>query len=167
MSRNAECACGCGKQSNGVKRYLPYHHLDAARRKRKVVERWKQDANGCWIWQLKTTKQGYARDRFNGRQCLVHKKHYEDKYGPVPDGRELDHTCEVKACVNPDHLEPVPHTINVRRGARAKLTLELARQIRSLYSQGNTNQYELAALFGVSQFTIQCVVNFRTWKETA
>jgi hypothetical protein len=41
---------------------------------------------------------------------------YEMLVGPVPDGLELDHLCRVPACVNPDHLEPVTHIENVRRG---------------------------------------------------
>lgn len=34
----------------------------------------------------------------------------------VPYGKELDHVCRVRACVNPAHLEPVTHIENVRRG---------------------------------------------------
>lgn len=37
--------------------------------------------------------------------------------GTVPEGLELDHLCRVTICVNPDHLEPVTHRVNVLRGA--------------------------------------------------
>ena len=38
--------------------------------------------------------------------------------GPIPDGCELDHLCRNRACCNPDHLEPVTHLENVRRGLK-------------------------------------------------
>jgi hypothetical protein len=41
---------------------------------------------------------------------------YEDAVGPVPPGLELDHLCQNKLCVRPDHLDPVTHTENRRRG---------------------------------------------------
>jgi len=41
---------------------------------------------------------------------------YEYFKGPVPDGLELDHLCRVRSCCNPDHLEPVTHKENIRRG---------------------------------------------------
>lgn len=34
--------------------------------------------------------------------------------GPITDGLELDHLCNVPSCVNPDHLEPVTHAENMR-----------------------------------------------------
>jgi hypothetical protein len=31
---------------------------------------------------------------------------------------ELDHLCRIHRCVTPDHLDPVPHKVNVDRGIR-------------------------------------------------
>jgi hypothetical protein len=47
---------------------------------------------------------------------MAHRVAYEQFVGTVPDGLELDHLCENKACVNPGHLEPVTRSENVRRG---------------------------------------------------
>ena len=36
--------------------------------------------------------------------------------GPLPDGLVLDHLCRNRACVNPEHLEPVTQSVNLLRG---------------------------------------------------
>jgi hypothetical protein len=51
---------------------------------------------------------------------VAHAVAYEALHGPVPPGRELDHLCENKLCVNPSHLEPVTHQENVIRGFMRK-----------------------------------------------
>jgi HNH endonuclease len=68
--------------------------------------------NGCWLWTGPLDDNGYGR---HGAP-LAHRVIYELKIGPVPDGTELDHLCRNPRCVNPEHLEPVTHAENVRRG---------------------------------------------------
>ncbi|HEV2123202.1 MAG TPA: HNH endonuclease signature motif containing protein [Chloroflexota bacterium] len=50
----------------------------------------------------------------------AHRWAYEALVGPIPTGTELDHLCRNPACVRPDHLEPVTHAENIRRGYAAK-----------------------------------------------
>ncbi len=68
----------------------------------------------CDIWPGSLDKDGYGRTH----GTLVHQRAYREAYGPVPDGLELDHICRVRACRNPQHLEAVTHTENMRRGDR-------------------------------------------------
>ena len=56
------------------------------------------------------------------KKILAHRWSYEHTYGEVPDGLQLDHTCRNRACVNPEHLEPVTAKENQRRSARARIT---------------------------------------------
>jgi hypothetical protein len=90
---------------------------------------------------------------------MAHKVYYEERQGPVPEGLELDHLCRVRACVNPDHLEPVTRAENVRRGARAKLSCEQAAKIRASLEAGTV----LAAKFGVTPATISAIRRGKTW----
>lgn len=73
-------------------------------------------SSGCWIWTASLNNQGYAMFGVNGRMRTAHRYAYEVLVGAVPSGLELDHLCRNRACVNPDHLEPVTRTVNVRRG---------------------------------------------------
>ena len=46
----------------------------------------------------------------------AHRIVYELIKGKIPEGLFIDHLCRVRNCVNPDHLEPVTHEENIRRG---------------------------------------------------
>jgi hypothetical protein len=71
-----------------------------------------------WLWtgRLHDGDNGYARIRVDGRLRRAHMVAYELLVGPVPPGLVIDHLCRVRHCLNPDHLEPVPHAVNVQRG---------------------------------------------------
>jgi hypothetical protein len=72
------------------------------------------DDNGCWIWQGYRNPGGYGM--FGGlRRGLAHRFSYEHYVGPIPAGLQMDHLCNVPACVNPAHLEPVTRKENMRR----------------------------------------------------
>lgn len=85
-------------------------------------------ATGCWVWQ-RLGVNGYGRLTLDGVTQPAHRYTYEALNGPVPEGLELDHLCRNKACVNPFHLEAVPHAENLRRAA--KLDWETVREIRA------------------------------------
>ncbi len=48
---------------------------------------------------------------------------------------------------------------------RSNLTIEDAREIRRLCSEGQLNQGEIGALFGISQATVSAIKHNRLWKE--
>ena len=70
----------------------------------------------CWIWTGTILDNGYGQVRLDGRRWLVHRLFYESFIGPIPEGMQLDHLCRVRACVNPNHLEPVTGRENLMRG---------------------------------------------------
>ena len=97
----------------------------------------------CWLWTGGRQSKGYGGFSLHRRSVLAHRFTYERLVGPVPDGLELDHLCRVRHCVNPEHLEPVTHRVNIRRGDAGQ---ETGRQQRAKthcpsghpYDVGNT-----------------------------
>lgn len=70
----------------------------------------------CWIWNGYKNPKGYGKITVNYKPIMAHRYSYEYFVGPIDNGLVIDHLCENKACVNPDHLEPVTNKINLNRG---------------------------------------------------
>jgi hypothetical protein len=75
---------------------------------------------GCWLWQGHITKHGYGhfgmiRPDGTWGPRRAHRVAYELFVGPIPEGLTLDHLCEVRHCVNPEHLTPVTVAANTLR----------------------------------------------------
>ena len=73
------------------------------------------ESDGCWIWTGFVDSKGYGRWAAHGEE-RAHRASYVAMRGPIPEGTEIDHLCRVRRCINPTHMEAVPHSINVMRG---------------------------------------------------
>jgi hypothetical protein len=69
----------------------------------------------CWEWTGGFYSNGYGHFYHNYQHIMAHHAVYELYKGCVPVGLELDHSCYNPKCVNPNHLEPVTHEVNVQR----------------------------------------------------
>lgn len=99
---------------------------------------------GCWFWLAFIDKAGYARIHGTGRDSEVLYAHifsYELHNGPVPVGLELDHTCRHRWCVNPTHLEPVPHRINALRGMAPTVVIHRSGRCSRNHKRTEENVY--------------------------
>ena len=155
----AECGCGCRRLSPVAADGETAHHL---RKPKRVAEVDRGYLTPCRIWLLAKTAAGYAVEHcLDGSIAYVHRLAYEREVGPIPGGKQLDHLCRVRECVNPAHLEPVTQRENLRRGAGTKLTPSDVRAIRA----STESQPALAERFGITQGHISRIRNERVWTD--
>lgn len=82
-------------------------------------EHWVVDeATGCWNWIGTISSNGYGVAHIGRKTTSAHRAVYLVIIGSVARGLELDHLCRNRRCVNPNHLEPVTHSENVKRATR-------------------------------------------------
>lgn len=136
----------------------------------------------CWLWTAATFANGYGAFRLGGRSgrtAYTHRLAWELTNGPIPDGVEVCHSCDVRACVNPAHLFLGTHAENMRDMADkgraktsnakgeahplARLTAADIAAIRERYAAGGVLQRELATEYGVGQVHISRVVRGLSW----
>ena len=156
------CECGCGQpaplsRSGKPQRFVRWHRPPK-------TDRYEVLESGCWRWLLSTPKHGYGETWVDGKRWLAHVYYWVQKNGPVPDGLELDHLCRNRWCCNPDHLEPVTRTENVRRGDKTKLTANQVAVIRRRLLNGEPQRH-IAKDYGVTRGAINAISQRQTWVE--
>jgi hypothetical protein len=65
-----------------------------------------QISDGCWLWTDSNSHSGYGvLFPFHKQpKRYAHRLAWELFVGPIPTGKCVLHTCDVRTCVNPDHL---------------------------------------------------------------
>lgn len=166
------CMCGCGEKTplatysdhrRNTKAGVPVHYLPGHRGRKYSIGYEVDKTTGCWNFQGFIQWTGYGTLAIGGRSYAAHRYYYEQKYGPIPEGLDLDHLCFNRACVNPDHCEPVTRLVNNRRKRSTKLSLEKVVVIRRL--KGQMSQKMIGDLFGISQANVGRVLRGESWVE--
>lgn len=62
------------------------------------------DANGCWLYQRFRQRGGYCDISYRGDNLRAHRVMFAIVNGPIPKGLNVLHKCDVRHCINPDHL---------------------------------------------------------------
>jgi len=132
----------------------------------------------CWLWSGSLNSNGYGMFFFGYQHQRAHRAAYELAVGPIPTGKLVLHKCNIRSCVNPDHLYVGTHSDNgidcARAGniRQAKLTPVLVRQIRKEHKPGKpgypffpgvVGYKTLAKRYGVSRNAIENIISRKKW----
>lgn len=135
--------------------------------------------NDCWNWTASKDAYGYGNMLWGDRVLKAHRISYMLVCGSVPDDLCVCHTCDNRACVNPNHLWLGTNADNVRdkqqkgrvgalKGEQhynARLTQESVETIRNRYNNGGISYDKLAKEYGVSKSQIYNIVKGIKWQQ--
>ena len=135
--------------------------------------------DACWEFLGHKSSKGYGTKTRLGKTSTVHRFIYSETYGEIPEGKQINHRCNNRACVNPTHLyagTTHDNTMDAIRSGRyrtvfvpgaqhamAKLTEVAVREIRA--QQGKNSTQALAQQYGVSPKTIRDIWQGKSWRH--
>jgi hypothetical protein len=123
----------------------------------------------CWVW-TGTITRGYGK--YKGFQA--HRVSWLIHHGKDPHGFYALHTCDNRACVNPDHLYLGTQSDNMKdmysrrrrinNTAIAKYSWKIVNEIRELYKTGEYSLASLGRRFGMNRSMVYKILNYHIWK---
>ena len=143
--------------------------------KRKLVS-FIVDDNGCHICTSHHIgRSGYPCVEKDGRNQNLHRVLYEEAFGPLEPGLVARHKCDVRACINLEHIIPGTRADNSAdmvernrtnppvgtRSGSSKLTIEEVQEIRS----SSSAQSAIASKYKINQSTVSRIQTGKRWND--
>lgn len=145
--------------------------------------------SGCWIFMGALHESGYGIVGLGGRGDGVDRTHrvaYRHFHGEIPAGLFVCHSCDVRACCNPNHLflgtakDNTTDMLSKSRGSKpprnfhdkgenrynAKLTEADVIAMRRRHEDG-TSIYRIAKDYGLCQAVASRIVKRKSWRHVA
>ena len=163
------------KDYKGIKRINAVMNTEEI--KEKIRTNIEINENGCWIWKKGRYNTGYGCISIgHQKQGLAHRVSWRAFKGEIPKGLCVLHKCDVRNCVNPDHLFLGTYQDNVddmtKKGreprgessGQSKLTELKVRQIKQLLTTRVTHK-EIAKRFNISRSQISAISRKEWWNH--
>ena len=128
--------------------------------------------SGCWLWVAALDGGGYGQAWDGSKQRRAHRLSWEQHKGEIPEGLHVLHKCDVRCCVNSDHLFLGTHDDNMadmrakkrRNGERASWPKLTEAQVIEIFNSPEPCPV-IAARYGVSRSTPLFIKQGRSWKH--
>lgn len=188
------CLCDCGNECisradsllDGMIRSCGCLHAEWAaspkgyERGKSRIERFEErfipePNSGCWLWLGPLNpSNGYGRFYINEKEIIyAHRFSFVYHKGKVPNGLILRHTCDVKSCVNPEHLITGTHKQNdqdaMERGLKPKgirhgMAKLSEKEVLDIFaSKGSVS--DIARQFRISRINVDRIKNKKIWRH--
>lgn len=132
--------------------------------------------SGCHLWTANIGKDGYGKIKVNGKTVRAHRMTWQLANGEIPSDALILHKCDVKSCVNPDHLYAGTYSDNAidrrrlnysRRGGSmpnelnpfSKFSNSQVEMMRKTKTETGESNKVLAKRFGISESHLSHILN--------
>lgn len=128
----------------------------------------------CWVWTGAPRTDGYGQFRLDGKIIRPHRFSYTVKFGAIPDGLFVCHSCDNRLCVNPDHLFLGTDSDNKadmyakkrhvfgENHPNKKLSKEIVLAIRKKIAEG-VPQRKIAEMFQTQRSQVSLINSGKRW----
>lgn len=134
----------------------------------------------CWHWIGTIDSVGYGR-LMHPKENKAHRISWIIHVGQIPKGMKILHRCDLRSCVNPDHLflgsqsDNVKDMMNKKRNVAkglngelnpmAKLTSEDVEKMKNIRKSTAMSFNKIAKIMGISTMTVYRACTGKSWRK--